>query len=418
MMNGELPPGLPQDVVDCVVGSLVAHSALNATTLRIFKNCELNSLSLAGCRGVSDAWIEALVTRPVSLTAHENSTEMEGLESFRTNALRRDVENSNIECDDLSGCSTTSFVSAASQHYPCEEEEDQAMEDEAILPPSPHYSPSMHLFLGGIGQTDFELPSTFTSSLTLLDLRGSSNLTDRGLLQLCNLTQLEVARLDNCHGLAGYGLLALSSSHQLHTLSLANCRRLTDEAVITISHLASIQALSLDGCRCLTNRSMTALAELKGLRKLGLSQCDFITDSGLEPLASLDLLEELSLGWCRQVSDRGLDLLTQHPGRAANLTILRLARVPITDVGVDHLARLTALEELDLSGCTSIGSAALGKTLQRLVRISVLDVSYCPGILYVFRRGWDDANNSSSHTFIPPLQEIGFPGQDQQPQVT
>jgi Leucine Rich repeat len=385
MLNGELPPGLPQDVVDCIVSSLVSHSALNATTLRIFKHCELNSLSLAGCRGVSDAWIEALVTRPLSLAIQDS--EMEGLESIRSNGLRRDVEN-NIECDDLSGCSTTSFVSAASQHHPCdddddeeEEEEDHAMEDLATLLPSPPYhNPSM-LFLGDAGRTDFEVPATFTSSLTLLDLRGSSNLTDRGLLQLCNLTQLEVAKLDNCHGLVGYGLLALSSSHRLQTLSLANCRRLTDEAVISISHLTSIQALSLDGCRCLTNRSMTALAELKALRKLGLSQCDFITDAGLEPLASLDLLEELSLGWCRQVSDRGIDLLTQHPGRAANLTILRLARVPVTDVGVGHLARLTALEELDLSGCTSIGSIALGKTLQRLLRLSVLDVSYCPGIL-------------------------------------
>lgn len=47
-LDGELPAGLPQDVVDEIVGSLVKHSALTATTLRVLKNCELGKLVLCG----------------------------------------------------------------------------------------------------------------------------------------------------------------------------------------------------------------------------------------------------------------------------------------------------------------------------------------------------------------------------------
>lgn len=114
-----------------------------------------------------------------------------------------------------------------------------------------------------------------TSTLTLLDLRGSQRITDKGLLQLSHtpLLSLEVAQLDNCHGITGRGLLAFSRSHRLHTLSMSNCRRLTDEAVVNVSHLGtSLSALNLGGCRCLTDRSLEALGGLVMLRKLDLSQ--------------------------------------------------------------------------------------------------------------------------------------------------
>ncbi len=113
------------------------------------------------------------------------------------------------------------------------------------------------------------------STLTLLDLRGSQRLTDRGLLQLSYtpLRTLEVALLDNCHGITGRGLIAFAKSHRLHTLSMSNCRRLTDEAVVNVSHLGpSLVALNLGGCRCLTGRSLEALSGMVELRRLDLSQ--------------------------------------------------------------------------------------------------------------------------------------------------
>ena len=68
-------------------------------------------------------------------------------------------------------------------------------------------------------------------------------------------------------------------------------------------------------------------------------------------------------------------------GLPEQLRILGLARVPISDVGVEHLGKLSVLEELDINGCTNIGSVSLGKALEKLTNLTSLDVSYCPGIL-------------------------------------
>jgi hypothetical protein len=431
-MNGELPSGLPQDVVDDIVASLIHHSALTATTLRVLKNCELNSLSLAGCRGVTDAWLESLTTNdssssscpscsntsspvnsPISITDaiddmdpmdlertilshsmsdinHQNSIEPPSdvfYGSF-SNHIDRSTNQWDTTRDDnddndehLSCCSTTSFVSAKEHHYPNSGHHrinsKRQVNDNILDTEMKHQD-----------DEDVELQPTYmtssvTMNMTLLDIRGSYSLSDRGLMQLMNLQRLDVAKLDNCHSITGRGLLAFCHSHQLHTLSLSNCRRLTDEALINISHLISLQALSLGGCRCITDRSLAAIADLYKLQRLDLSQCDLITDRGLQQLEHLTLIEELSLGWCRQVTDIGIDMLTQHHGRDENLHVLRLARCPITDVGVDHLSRLVALEELDLNGCANITSSAVGAALEKMKRLSILDVSYCPSIMYV-----------------------------------
>lgn len=102
-------------------------------------------------------------------------------------------------------------------------------------------------------------------------------------------------------------------------------------------------------------------------------------------------MEELSLGWCRLISDDGLEILTEQPNRSHALNTLRLARCSITDEGLKHLEDLESLEELDLNGCVNVSSSALGETLGKLIRLTSLDVSYCPGIL---RSSWQGKVNA------------------------
>ena len=399
-LDGELPPGLPQDVVDDVVASLVKHSALNATTLRVLRNCELGSLTLAGCRGVTDEWLEPLSSSvsTACLTPPQYPSPPMGPMAYKVDSSHStdvDMEDMNLDevCDGNhsseifypakheasshnegeSSCSTSSFVSAHSTH---EErvpmlKNDYNEDDDTKMPPN--------LILQQDLQDNFGV--CITSNLTLLDLRGSQRLTDKGLMQLGDLPSLEIAKLDNCHSITGRGLVILARSHHLHTLSLANCRRLTDEAIINISHLVSLESLSLDGCRCLTDRSAIGIGNMAQLKRLDLSQCDLITDAGLAELEHLEQIEELSLGWCRSITDLGIEILVNQNGRSEQLRILGLARVPISDVGVEHLGKLSVLEELDINGCTNIGSVSLGKALEKLTNLTSLDVSYCPGIL-------------------------------------
>ncbi|KAL7542512.1 hypothetical protein ACHAXR_011846 [Thalassiosira sp. AJA248-18] len=530
-LEGELPPGLPQDIVDRLVSSLTSHAALNSTTLRALSKCELGSLCLANCRGVSDEWLIPLSSNSMSSCSGMNQRlrssstasydchkaasnfNHEGYLSVPSSPhppLRDvhptqfavpylDVRSSSSmmmeldDCGDLNSApsdhhlhhpfplsseahqdrqsqrldnnmedccakslesrSTSSFVSASSTPYAGGGGEDGGHPSPilpSVLPPPEFFSlkwspaPSSSLWLypmrgsaladgnnnmltlplspqkpppqpsslpvrtgngGGANRNALDTDNTMysdetsyansylaastasstTSTLTLLDLRGSQRLTDRGLLQLSHtpLRSLEVAKLDNCHGITGRGLIAFSRSHRLHTLSLANCRRLTDEAVVNVSHLgSSLMALNLDGCRCLTDLSLEALSGLIGLRKLDLSQCDLITDDGLVSLNDLELIEELSLGWCRLISDDGLDILSGQPNRSQALRTLRLARCSITDAGLEHLEKLEHLEELDMNGCINVSSVALGDTLEKLIHLTSLDVSYCPGILH------------------------------------
>lgn len=381
-LNGELPPGLPLDVVDDIVESLVRHSALNPTTLRVLKNCELGSLRLAGARGVTDAWLEPFSHTSIEMPSHPDILDCMDLEGYGIFDARDDAKST------ASSRSTSSFVSATSKLDEIDTEhckhhdnvslaattatpmEDMMTLDDTMVPPA--YS--IAYFHGSA-----------TANMTLLDLRGSQRLTDKGLLQLSNLASLAVAKLGDCHNLSGRGLLAFSMSHRLHTLSLTNCRRLTDEAIINVSHLVALEALSLDGCRCLTDRSLQAIASLYCLRRLDLSQCDLLSDQGLEHLVGIESLEELSLGWCRSITNKGLDILTSQPGRSLMLRILRLSRCMITGEGMNFLGRLSALVELDMNGCSGVGSSALGRALERMLNLESLDVSYCPGIL---RTSW------------------------------
>jgi hypothetical protein len=62
-----------------------------------------------------------------------------------------------------------------------------------------------------------------------------------------------------------------------------------------------------------------------------------------------------------------------------------LARRALNDNGVEYLACFHALEDLDLDGCSNIGSIALGKVLGHLTNLTTLTccTSYYSGILKV-----------------------------------
>jgi hypothetical protein len=381
-LDGELPVGLPKEIVDRILRSLTSHAALNSTTLRALRKCDLNKLSLANCRGVSDEWLLSLATSSGSSVNSNRSSSSSGSSSngigdssdsgkkkrrlpaspssnnnscptsvglFNPNyvngpklpslgdaypaqwpnpsnpdggdyptvrknkdnedaliypALQNYMEGSNAD-DSMDGfhadnsyesCSSAGFLSASSRpHSPL-------LHPSNCVPLTLSSSPWLRGSLpAGGGIISNEFLSTYNmfdedddelsriecdadsrtagggaaSSLTLLDLRGSQRLTDRGLLQLSYtpLRTLEVALLDNCHGITGRGLIAFAKSHRLRVLSISNCRRLTDEAVVNVSHLSpSLVALNLGGCRCVTGRSLQALSGMVKLQRLDLSQ--------------------------------------------------------------------------------------------------------------------------------------------------
>jgi len=433
-LEGDIPPGIPQDIVDNILRSLVTHSALNATTLKKLRRCELIELPLGGCRGVGDEWLLALNSENTA-----NSTSSNNLVALHDDTKEPATKGTNSDlsmrsqlCGDgdfvphsqhrtKSGTSTSSSCSTSSFHSAVSTSNARCTVAKAVVA-----SPNSNMTEGQKTPLDelmFEpgrQPSV-TSQMTLLDLRGSQRLTDRGLLQLSDLKSLKIAKLDDCHSLVGRGLVVFSRSHQLRVLSLSNCRCLTDEAITNICHLSSITALSLDGCRCLTDIALEGISHLYQLSKLDLSQCDLLTDKGLKHLHDLTYLEDLSLGWCRSITDHGLDILASQPRRLETLRNICLARCQISDKGIAHVGKLEALTELNLNGCTKIGSSALATTLQMLSNLRTLDVSYCPNILRTSWQGKIDTLSSldlcycgvrdshiASWSSLPSLKELNL----------
>lgn len=267
--------------------------------MRALSNCELGTLCLADARGVNDEFLMALCSCSSGSFGHRDhsgnipdSPDMAGNSSAHSSSLMRldsmeiDEFDGADDAEDYDSRSTSSFVSAYSSPVKSTGEIGDPGESSPLLPsvlPPPEFfslsSPSTTwlqpisrspliqpqmpapLQYRGSDAAQGEESPTFgslsipinntTASLTLLDLRGSQRMSDRGLIQLASspLLALEVAKLDNCHGIIGKGMLAFSRSPRLHTLSLANCRRLTDEAIVNISHCTSLTSLNVGGCR-------------------------------------------------------------------------------------------------------------------------------------------------------------------------
>lgn len=419
--------------MDQILSSLVSHSALNATTLKALRKCELGELPLFRCRGVTDEWLRSLTTSQFVITSGSShaspiAPDMMGnsyrpqLESFRNSEDEMSLKSS-------SSSSQSSYHSAFSSSLPrkIDPKSDHLQFSSSPEPLFQHgkgslleidmaqqsFDANRITFMSGIG-------NSVTAQMTVLDLRGSQKLSDKGLLQLKDLHSLEIIRLDDCYSIVGRGFIAFSHSQHLHTLTATNCRRLTDEAITNISHLTSLFTVDLGGCRCLTDISLRGLRNLLNLRQLDLSQCDLITDDGIEYLATVNFLEELSLGWCRSISDNGIEILCKQVGRE-RLQTLCLARCQITDSGIQHLSNLKSLKSLDLNGCTGISSSGLGSTLGTIPQLETIDVSYCPGIL---RRSWQGKINAlksldlcyssvkdvhlSRLTHLPSLEELNI----------
>jgi hypothetical protein len=338
------------------------------------QHCEFRILSLAGCRGVTDNWLAALSSPPpppMSLDPHQKSSDSLGFPSPDLTSASSSSETSvepmqlDAEHSDHSTCYYDGFSSSSLESTHCD-----------ITEPG---SPTPSQVMSSLDHEVYLSSISTTASMTLLDLRGSTEVTDTGLSHLTDLQHLQVARLDRCHRVTS--LRALANSLNLEKLSLVDCRRLSDRGLLALSHLRSIKVLSLSGCRCLTDHVFSAIQHWHQMQQLDVSRCDLLTDRRLEYLQHLNQLEELNLSWCGGITDAGLQVLVNHPERTKNLKVLKLSRCKIADHGLAHLAKLTALRELDLNGCTKLTGGAVGDMLKHLPHLEVLDVSYCPGIL-------------------------------------
>lgn len=182
----------------------------------------------------------------------------------------------------------------------------------------------------------------------------------------------------------------LGIDHFQHVASICGGPRFNDEVYARIGRLRQVETLItypatitdagmahlrwLTGLRKLqvtTRRASPAsVANLAGLTRLGILRLYGIpvTDDGLDALARMDELRELVLD-SRRITDVGV---IRHIARLPALESLALHSPGITDAGVAHLAGLRKLRELDLSA-TRVTDAGLTHLLE-LTDLEVVDV--------------------------------------------
>ncbi|MHC4639336.1 MAG: leucine-rich repeat domain-containing protein, partial [Planctomycetota bacterium] len=214
-------------------------------------------------------------------------------------------------------------------------------------------------------------------SLEYLDLP-SESVTDKGLGYLGQLTNLKHLRMPSPHYVdpkrdkrlyTDKGLEELTKLQSLEELSLSGLG-VTDAGMSHIAKLSNLRNLNISGC-LITNKGLAKLTTLKSLKSLwlyetkvtisGLSQFNVLPNLvklearhikqdnlGLD-ISALTRLERLIIEAHRKkggIRDEDLACLSKHK----RLKLCHLWHTKLTDAGMAHLAGLTNLDWLGISG--------------------------------------------------------------------
>ena len=231
--------------------------------------------------------------------------------------------------------------------------------------------------------------------IKFLNLAGLSRITDEGARALCaNLWYLESLNLEDVFLLddlafsyeRNYDGRPAAEENMLKflvTLNLRDCVNVTEKGIRGLSERCrKIETLILRGCDKVTDTAILHLTNpfdqnfpmADALRVLDLAFCSAITAQGiLRVLPFCGVLEELRLSGCTSVDDA---FIKQMCLKCPTITRLVLDKcVFLTDVTMCYLADYLWLETLDIAGCHRITDDG----------IEVLSVA-CNGILKILAR--------------------------------
>ena len=104
-------------------------------------------------------------------------------------------------------------------------------------------------------------------------------ITDDGLAQLNDLTNLQYLNLSLCENITDDGLAHLKNLTNLETLYLGG-PKITDAGLVYLKELTNLQDINLSFCENITADGLVHLKDLTNLQNLDLSNCQNIMRSG------------------------------------------------------------------------------------------------------------------------------------------
>jgi len=189
--------------------------------------------------------------------------------------------------------------------------------------------------------------------------------------------RLKVLDLSGCTRVTNAGLLELSSLASLECLMLWNCLSLTSEGLQVLENLRGLTELSLRGCQQLSDLMFEHIGYLNRLERLDLRTCERITgENGFSSLFTLKRLKYLNLRGCYGITDAGLVQLKE--AHLADVEVLNLQDCwQTTATGLAHLSTMTALRDLNLSGCRNLVCAEALPGIGALDQLTSLCLKNC-----------------------------------------
>ncbi len=153
-------------------------------------------------------------------------------------------------------------------------------------------------------------------------------------------------------------LSPLAGLKSVRNLDLRDCA-VTNEGMPALAGLTSLRALRFSGksgATDVTDKSMEVFGKLTNLKVLSLDYLKFAAgEEGLSKLGGLKDLEELYIG-NTLVNDASLRVIADS---FPKLKKLRTAASQVSDEGAKHIARMSNLEELDVSENVSLYDTGL-----------------------------------------------------------
>lgn len=151
----------------------------------------------------------------------------------------------------------------------------------------------------------------------------------------------------------------------MRRLNFPNGNHVTDEVLAQLPRLAKLEELSLLDTGRVSDAGLARLQELPGLKRFGFPYSG--TDVGMEYLAHLQQLEELNIAWSN-VTDAGF----RHVSNLSRLRRLSVQHTKITDAALANLSGLTDLEVLELNQAGMTDAAMVH--LRPLTKLAFLDI--------------------------------------------
>jgi hypothetical protein len=138
-------------------------------------------------------------------------------------------------------------------------------------------------------------------------------------------------------------------------------------AICRLKGLRNFEILYVGWVSDITDDTFQTIGSATKLRDLRLGACPQVTDAGVEHLANLRELKNLDLS-SSQLTDGGL----AHLSQLTNLKVLNLAKTKISDHGLKQLTSIKSLRQLHLSG-TKVSDDGL-QHLERLQQLTGVDL--------------------------------------------